>query len=97
MIVAICIQDNVALLKKELHSPRYAQYYIYFSNVISKADIKALAEADEHEVVREVHEFYCDYVALLPHLYTLNVFNCYDTGGSMTLGHAMLQVQICCV
>jgi vacuolar protein sorting-associated protein 45 len=69
--------ENIQLLARELHSPRYAQYYVYFSNVISKSDVKTLAEADEHECVREMHEFYCDFVALLPHLFTLNIPLCY--------------------
>uniref|UniRef100_A0A914VM30 Uncharacterized protein n=1 Tax=Plectus sambesii TaxID=2011161 RepID=A0A914VM30_9BILA len=41
--------DNVELLAQELRSPRYGQYYIYLSNVISKTDVKVLAEADEQE------------------------------------------------
>lgn len=58
--------ENVQLLIEELRSPRYVQYYICkclnilffnsctldFSNIISKADIKLLAEADEHETVK---------------------------------------------
>jgi vacuolar protein sorting-associated protein 45 len=71
--------ENIRLLAAELHAPRYAQYYIYFSNVISKTDVKTLAEADEHECVREMNEFYCDFVALLPHLFTLNMPRCYQS------------------
>lgn len=44
-----------------------------FSNVVSKSDVKLLAEADEHEVVREVQELYADYQALSPHLFSLNM------------------------
>lgn len=47
-----------------------------FSNIISKADIKTLAECDEIEVVREVQEFYGDYLAVSPHLFTLNINGC---------------------
>ncbi|GAB6032401.1 vacuolar protein sorting-associated protein 45 [Chamberlinius hualienensis] len=72
-------KDNVHLLLKELKDPTYGQYYIYFSNVISKADVKSLAEADEQEVVREVQEFYGDFIAAAPHLFTLNVVGCYQT------------------
>ncbi|VDP04672.1 unnamed protein product [Soboliphyme baturini] len=69
--------ENVALLAQEFRSPRYGQYFVYFSNVISKADVKILAEADEQEVVREMQEFFADFVALSPHLFTLNLPNCY--------------------
>ncbi|RZF43680.1 hypothetical protein LSTR_LSTR011028 [Laodelphax striatellus] len=69
-------KDNVALLSKELRNPKYGVYYIYFSNIISKADIKVLAESDELEVVREVQEFYGDYLAVSPHLFSLNLAPC---------------------
>ena len=53
--------------------------YLYltdFSNVISKQDVKILAEADDQEVVREVQEFYGDYIAVNPHLFSLNIVGC---------------------
>nr|CAG4643106.1 EOG090X03QA [Ilyocryptus agilis] len=66
-------QENVQLLAAELKSPRYGIYYIYFSGIISKASIKVLAESDEQEVVREIQEFYADYFAVGPHLFSLNL------------------------
>uniref|UniRef100_A0A672ZEW2 Vacuolar protein sorting-associated protein 45 n=1 Tax=Sphaeramia orbicularis TaxID=375764 RepID=A0A672ZEW2_9TELE len=55
---AICYlrptKENVEHLIQELRRPKYSVYFIYFSNVISKSEIKALAEADEQEVVAEV-------------------------------------------
>ncbi|KFQ15358.1 Vacuolar protein sorting-associated protein 45, partial [Leptosomus discolor] len=47
-----------------------------FSNVISKSDVKSLAEADEQEVVAEVQEFYGDYIAVNPHVFSLNLLGC---------------------
>ncbi|BES99545.1 vacuolar protein sorting 45 homolog (S. cerevisiae) [Nesidiocoris tenuis] len=71
-------KDNVGLLCNEIRNPRYGMYYIYFSNIISKTDIKTIAECDEIEVVREVQEFYGDYLAVSPHLFSLNVNGCYQ-------------------
>uniref|UniRef100_A0A4W4FWY7 Vacuolar protein sorting-associated protein 45 n=1 Tax=Electrophorus electricus TaxID=8005 RepID=A0A4W4FWY7_ELEEL len=55
---AICYlrptKENVENLIQELRRPKYSVYFIYFSNVISKSEVKALAEADEQEVVAEV-------------------------------------------
>lgn len=68
-------RENIDLLARELHNPRYGNYYIYLSNVVSKSEVKVLAEADEHEVVREVQELYADYLALAPHLFSLNLPN----------------------
>uniref|UniRef100_A0A3B1K4T9 Vacuolar protein sorting 45 homolog n=1 Tax=Astyanax mexicanus TaxID=7994 RepID=A0A3B1K4T9_ASTMX len=74
---AICFlrptKENVENLIQELHRPKYSVYFIYFSNVISKSEVKALAEADEQEVVAEVQEFYGDFIAVNPHLFSLNL------------------------
>ncbi|XP_070202635.1 vacuolar protein sorting-associated protein 45-like isoform X2 [Littorina saxatilis] len=69
-------KENVELLAQELRYPKYGLYFIYFSNVISKQDVKILAEADDQEVVREVQEFYGDYIAVNPHLFSLNIVGC---------------------
>ncbi|KAH7695567.1 vacuolar protein sorting-associated protein 45 [Aphelenchoides avenae] len=76
--------ENVQLLSEELRSPKYAQYYIYFSNIISKADVKVLAESDEQEVVREVHEFYGDMIPLAPHLCSLGIPKTYENPFNMS-------------
>uniref|UniRef100_A0A2K5SDQ8 Vacuolar protein sorting 45 homolog n=1 Tax=Cebus imitator TaxID=2715852 RepID=A0A2K5SDQ8_CEBIM len=57
---AICFlrptKENVDYMIQELRRPKYSIYFIYFSNVISKSDVKSLAEADEQEVVAEVQQ-----------------------------------------
>ncbi|XP_063482165.1 vacuolar protein sorting-associated protein 45 isoform X8 [Symphalangus syndactylus] len=77
---AICFlrptKENVDYMIQELRRPKYTIYFIYFSNVISKSDVKSLAEADEQEVVAEVQEFYGDYIAVNPHLFSLNILGC---------------------
>ncbi|XP_023022442.1 vacuolar protein sorting 45 [Leptinotarsa decemlineata] len=69
-------QKNITALCDELRSPKYGAYYIYFSNIIAKADIKILAEHDEQEVVKEVQEFYMDYLAVNPHLFSIGLPTC---------------------
>ena len=49
-----------------------------FTNFVEMSDIKSLAEADEFECVRIVQEFYADYLAINPHLYSLNIPNTYQ-------------------
>uniref|UniRef100_A0A2K6MVD1 Vacuolar protein sorting-associated protein 45 n=1 Tax=Rhinopithecus bieti TaxID=61621 RepID=A0A2K6MVD1_RHIBE len=57
---AICFlrptKENVDYMIQELRRPKYTIYFVYFSNVISKSDVKSLAEADEQEVVAEVQQ-----------------------------------------
>lgn len=72
-------QRNVEALCTELRNPKYGGYYIYFSNIIAKADIKILAESDEHEVVKEVQELYMDYLAVNPHLFSIGIPTCITT------------------
>ncbi|OQV12852.1 Vacuolar protein sorting-associated protein 45 [Hypsibius exemplaris] len=70
-------RDNVDNLCHELKFPKYGSYYIYFSNIIPKTDIKQLAECDEQEVVKEIQEFYADYLAVSAHVFSLNITNIY--------------------
>ncbi|KAK3930692.1 Vacuolar protein sorting-associated protein 45 [Frankliniella fusca] len=74
-------KENIHSLATELRRPRYGSYYIYFSNITPKADIKTLAEADEQEVVREIQEFYGDYLAMGPHLFSLGIPISYQGSG----------------
>ena len=39
-------------------------------------DIKSLAEIDEQEVVREVQEYFSDYVAVNSHVFSMNIPQC---------------------
>jgi vacuolar protein sorting-associated protein 45 len=43
---------------------------------VEKMDVKSLAENDEQEVVREVQEYYADYVALGQHVFSINLPKC---------------------
>ncbi|CAD7092047.1 unnamed protein product [Hermetia illucens] len=67
---------NVSLLADELRSPKYGAYYIYFSNIIPRTDIKLLAESDESESVREVKEVYADFLCVNPNLFSFNIPYC---------------------
>lgn len=77
---AICFlrptTKNFEYLKKELKFPKYGTYYLYFSNCVPKTYVKQLAESDDQEVVREVQEFYADYFAVSPHLFSFNIVGC---------------------
>uniref|UniRef100_A0A1I7ZMW8 Vacuolar protein sorting-associated protein 45 n=1 Tax=Steinernema glaseri TaxID=37863 RepID=A0A1I7ZMW8_9BILA len=76
--------ENVQLITEELRKPRFSCYHIYFSNIISKTDVKMFAEADEQESVRDVFEFFIDGIALSPHLMSLELPYCYETRFSLS-------------
>ncbi|KAH9370451.1 hypothetical protein HPB48_000303 [Haemaphysalis longicornis] len=50
---------------------------LYF-NTVNRSDIKELAEADDQECIQEVKEFFGDYVALAPHLFSFNLTGCFQ-------------------
>ncbi|OTF75544.1 vacuolar protein sorting-associated protein-like protein [Euroglyphus maynei] len=64
-------EKNITYLIRELKHP-------HFNNIISKTNINALAEVDEFEVVKDVQEFYADYLAINSHTFSLNVKSCYQ-------------------
>ncbi|RKF58729.1 Vacuolar protein sorting-associated protein 45 [Golovinomyces cichoracearum] len=65
--------DSIQMLIDEFREPRYGEYYIYFSNIIKKSSLERLAEADDHEVVRVVHEYFADFTVINPDLFTLEL------------------------
>ncbi|PPQ72304.1 hypothetical protein CVT24_004581 [Panaeolus cyanescens] len=65
-------EESLEALEDELKEPKYGEYYLYFSNVLTKSAIERLASVDEYEVVREVQEYFADYAPILPCLFSLN-------------------------
>lgn len=51
-------------------------FYVDFSNIVPRADIKLLAESDESESVREVKEIYADYLGVNANLFSFNIIDC---------------------
>jgi vacuolar protein sorting-associated protein 45 len=76
---AVCFlrptEINAGLLVKELTRPRFAEYHIYFSGVLTSGLLRLIAESDEHEIVKTVQEFYGDYLPINEDLITLNCRN----------------------
>ncbi|PWN26377.1 Sec1-like protein, partial [Jaminaea rosea] len=64
-------RESIQSLCDELAWPKYASYYCYFTNVLAKGDIERLAEADEHDVVKEVQEYFADYLPVNRDLFAL--------------------------
>ena len=56
--------ENVRLLQAEFKEPKYGEYHVFFSNLARDGMIQQLAEADEHEVVQQVQEYFADFLAI---------------------------------
>eukprot|EP00919_Chromeraceae_sp_WS-2016_P051134 GHVR01121300.1.p1 GENE.GHVR01121300.1~~GHVR01121300.1.p1 ORF type:complete len:588 (-),score=117.24 GHVR01121300.1:145-1908(-) len=65
--------DNINRLIKEMRSPSYGEYHIFFSNIVRHDYLEKLAKSDENEVVHQVQEFYVDVYAINHDLFTLNL------------------------
>merc|ERR1719181_242565 len=65
--------ENVRLLQEEFKEPKYGEYHLFFSNTTRDAMIQQLAEADEHEVVQQVQEYYADFLAINSDLASLSI------------------------
>ncbi|KAL9112681.1 MAG: hypothetical protein Q9227_002984 [Pyrenula ochraceoflavens] len=65
--------DSIQNLIEELREPKYGEYYVYFSNIIRKSSLERLAEADDHEVVKAIQEYFADYIVVNPDLISLNL------------------------
>jgi vacuolar protein sorting-associated protein 45 len=72
---AVCFlrptEQNVGLLVRELQKPRYCEYHLFFSSILSSGLLRILAENDVYEKVKQVQEFYCDFVPINEDLLTL--------------------------
>ncbi|KAF2457109.1 vacuolar protein sorting-associated protein 45 [Lineolata rhizophorae] len=65
--------DSIQALIEELREPKYGEYNIYFSNVVRKSSLERLAEADDHEVVKYIQEYFADFLVINPDLMSLNL------------------------
>ncbi|CAJ1974316.1 unnamed protein product [Sphenostylis stenocarpa] len=65
--------ENIQLLRRQLASPRFGEYHLFFSNIMKDTQIHILADSDEQEVVQQVQEFYADFVAIDPYHFTFHV------------------------
>lgn len=66
---------NAGLLVRELAHPRFAEYHIFFSGVVPGGLLRLIAENDEQELVKQVQEFYGDFLPINEDLVTLNCRN----------------------
>lgn len=64
-------ETNLGLLVKELSQPRFSEYHLFFSAILSTGLLRLLAENDLYDRVRQVQEFYGDFVPVNEDLLTL--------------------------
>jgi len=65
--------ENIRRLQEEFKDPKYGEYHLFFSNITRDGQIQQLAEADEHEVVQQVQEYFADFLAVGGELFSLGL------------------------
>jgi len=89
---AICFlrptEGNVGLLVRELSSktPRYSEYHLFFTGIVPTSLLRLLADNDEYEYIKQIQEFYCDFLPVNQDLLSLNCRN--TIGMTMSAGTA---------
>jgi len=76
---AVCFlrptEINAGLIVKELANPRFAEYHLFFSGIVPSGLLRLIAENDGRELVRQVQEFYGDFLPVNEDCLTLNCRN----------------------
>lgn len=78
MKAVVLIQPNEAnldILLKELNEPKFVEYHIFFTNVVSKDMLTRLGRADDHDLVKQVQEFYADFIPINEDFFHLGAEN----------------------
>jgi len=89
---AICFlrptEGNVGLIVRELSTrqPRYSEYHLFFTGIVPTALLRLLADNDEYEHIKQIQEFYCDFLPVNEDLLSLNCRN--TIGMTMSAGTA---------
>lgn len=65
--------ENIQYMRRQLASPRFGEYHLFFSNILKDHHIHLLADSDEQEVVQQVQEYYADFVAIDPYHFTFHI------------------------
>jgi len=76
---AVCFvrptETSVGMLVRELKEPRFSEYHFFFSGILTQGLLRLLAESDTTERVKQVQEFYGDFVPINDDLLTLQCRN----------------------
>lgn len=66
-------ESNLSILTNELRNPRFSEYHLFFTNICSTDYLSRLAREDINEVIKQVHEYYADFVPVNEDFFQLGV------------------------
>lgn len=68
-------EENMDLLVAEVKEPQFAEYHIFFANTVTPSMLSRLAQADEGESIRQIQEYFGDFLAVNDDLFHLGIDN----------------------
>lgn len=66
-------EANISYLVKEVREPRFAEYHIFFTNVVAHDLLVSLGRSDDKEVVKQIQELYADFLPVNEDLFHLGM------------------------
>mmetsp|Transcript_23742 Transcript_23742/g.67091 ORF Transcript_23742/g.67091 Transcript_23742/m.67091 type:complete len:598 (+) Transcript_23742:372-2165(+) len=66
---------SIGRIVKEIQRPKYAEYHIFVSGILTSGLLRLLADADRQERVKQVQEFYADFCPINEDLLTCECRN----------------------
>lgn len=75
---------NLDLLVKELKEPKFAEYHLFFSNIVPQDMLVRLGRADEHDVVKQIQEYYADFMVINDDFFQLGCENSISLSSSLS-------------
>eukprot|EP00916_Digyalum_oweni_P018253 GHVL01030640.1.p1 GENE.GHVL01030640.1~~GHVL01030640.1.p1 ORF type:complete len:587 (+),score=104.11 GHVL01030640.1:50-1810(+) len=68
--------DNFIRLANELKHPKYKEYHLFFTGVVSHSQLERLSKCDDHDVVHTIMEYFGDFYPINVDLFSLNIPSC---------------------
>lgn len=66
-------ESNVDEIVTQLDNPLYGEYHLFFTTPVHPSVLSRLAQADKNGVVKQVQEFYIDYLAVNTELFDFGI------------------------
>ncbi|CAH6723883.1 vacuolar protein sorting-associated protein 45 [[Candida] jaroonii] len=64
--------QSIDLLCKEIATPHFHSYKVFFNNIVNKNQLEKIAEHDKFEVIHTIMEIFQDYLVVNDSLYQIN-------------------------
>jgi hypothetical protein len=74
-------QENAELLARELSSPTFQKYQLFFTGPIEQRELQTIARADSKDIVGLVQEVFLDFLPLHGRLFSLDIADVSDIRG----------------